>query len=279
MNNSIALQQVSKSTVAAIDPRLTSNCGAILLDDFIVAIDAGMRPFAARIFRETLEETYQRPVKYVCVTHYHQDHVFGLSPFKDVTLFGSAQIAENLRKSPDWSPQALERRKKDDPTAAEWLDAVEFIIPSVLFHQRMEILNQDKVIEFVHSGGHSSCSVYGYYPDEKILFSGDLIFAGMFPFAGDKTCDPEKWIATLKKWLKMDIDHVIPGHGPVTGLDEVRRQLEFLEVLKQNTLKAITAGKNYADIDLPAVYPVTEHARWFADKTQRQWYKFYLKNQ
>lgn len=279
MSNLMTIQQVSKSTVAAIDPRLGSNCGAILLDDFILAIDAGMRPYAARIFRETLEETYQRPVKYVCVTHYHQDHVFGLSAFKDVTLFGSAQIAENLKKSPDWSQQAFERRKKDDPSAAEWLDAVEFIIPPVLFHERMEIYNQDKVIEFVHSGGHTSCSVYGYFADEKILFAGDSIFSGMFPYAGDMTCDPEKWMATLKTWLKMDIEHVIPGHGKVTGAGEIRKQLEFLETMKENTLKAIEAGKNFPDIELPTIYPVTELAKWITDKTQHQWYQYYLKNQ
>ena len=253
MGNSITLQQVSKSTVAAIDPRLTSNCGAVLLDDFILAIDAGMRPYAARMFRETLEETYQRPVKYVCVTHYHQDHVFGLSAFKDVTLFGSAQIAENLKKSPDWSQEAFERRKKDDPAAAEWLDTVEFIIPPVLFHERMEIYNRDKVIEFIHSGGHTSCSVYGYYADEKILFSGDLIFAEKFPYAGDITCDPERWMDTLKTWLEMDIEHVIPGHGIVTGPGEIRKQLEFLETMKENTLKAINAGKDFPDIELPTV--------------------------
>jgi hypothetical protein len=44
MNDPIHLQQVSKSTVAAIDPRLGSNAAALILDDFIVAVDAGMRP-------------------------------------------------------------------------------------------------------------------------------------------------------------------------------------------------------------------------------------------
>ncbi len=279
MSDPIHLQQVSKSTVAAIDPRLASNAAAIILDDFIVAVDAGMRPFAARLFRAALEDTYHRPVKYLCVTHYHHDHTFSLKPFKDVTLFASSQIVENLKNSPDWSPEAFERWKNDDPLGGDWLDEVEFIIPMLLFYQRMDIINQDKTVEFHLSGGHTSCSVYGYYPDEQVLFAADLLFAGKFPFAGDGTNDPERWISTLKTWLKMDIAKVVPGHGPVTDLDEVRKQLEFLETMKHNTFEAIKAGKDFSEIDLPSVYPVGEKEKWFAEKTQKRFYEYYLKIQ
>jgi glyoxylase-like metal-dependent hydrolase (beta-lactamase superfamily II) len=270
----IALQRVTQSTVAAIDPRLQSNAAAAVFEGFIVAVDVGMRPYAARLFREALESTYRRPVRFACVTHYHADHAFGLQAFKDVTLFGSRRLAEVLERSPDWSPEACARLKQDDPEGGEWLHEVELVVPSLRFDGRMDIVNKGRSVEFRHAGGHTDCSVYGFLPDEKVLFAGDLIFAGGFPFAGDPTMDPEVWMATLRTWTSMAIEHVIPGHGPVSGPGEIVRQLEFFETLKRNTIEAIEAGRDCEDIVLPSIYPIGDKV-WFAEKTVQRWHAYY----
>jgi cyclase len=271
------IQHVSKNTVAVIDENLASNAGAILLDDCIVAVDVTMRPDTARTFRAMLEDNYHRPVKYVCVTHYHGDHVFGLTSVKDVTLFGAWPIAENIRRKmiSDWTPQALAAWKKEDPTVAAWADEVELIIPPMLFHQRLDLINRDKIIEFYHVGGHTSCCVYGYYPDEKILFAGDLIFSGQMPFAGDATCDPEQWMASLKTWLTWDIARVIPGHGPVAGMDEIKKHLEFFELMKAATLDIVKAGKEPHDIEIPAVYEAGGMEAGLLERTKERWHEYY----
>ncbi len=275
MCDPVHLQRVTENTVAAIDPRLVSNAAAVVLGDFVVAVDAGMRPYASRLFRAALEETFQRPVKFVCVTHYHADHTFGLRSFEDVVLFASGQIADTLGQSPDWSPEARERWKQDDPDGGAWLDEVELVMPQLLFQQKLEIVGGGDLVEFHHRGGHTSCSVYGYYPRERVLLAGDLIFAGRFPFAGDETTDPETWMSILRTWLEMDIEHVIPGHGPVSGMDEISRQLEFFEILKRNTLQAIRTGEDHRDIVLPTVYPPAAEDEWFTGKTLERWYTYY----
>ena len=82
-------------------------------------------------------------------------------------------------------------------------------------------------------------------------------------------------MSTLKTWLEMDIEQVIPGHGPVSGMDEIAKQLEFLEILKRNTLQAIKAGGDHRDIVLPTVYPPAAEDEWFAGKTLERWYTYY----
>ncbi len=273
LTSGIVLQRVTQSTVAAIDSRLQSNAAAVIFDDFIVAVDVGMRPYASRLFREALESQFRRPVHFACITHCHADHTFGLQAFKDVTLFGSRRLADALERSPDWTPEESARRKLDDSEGG-WLGEVELVLPSLRFDGRMDIANRGRLVEFHHAGGHTDCLVYGYLPDEKVLFASDLIFAGGFPFAGDATADPEVWMATLRAWTSMAIDHVIPGHGPVSGPGEIIRQLEFFETLKQNTLKAIEAGQGGEDIELPSVYPVGDKV-WFAEKTAQRWHAYY----
>ena len=273
-NGGIALQRVTESTVAAVDPRLRSNAAAVVFDDFIVAVDVGMRPHASRLFRESLEAAFGRPVRFACVTHKHADHTFGLTAFKDVTLFSSRRLAEALETTSDFTPEVRAAWKKEDPEGGDWLDEVELVVPSLRFEGRLDIANGGRVVEFRHSGGHTACSVWGYLPGEKVLFAGDLIFAGMLPFAADETVDPEVWISTLRSWTGMAIDHVIPGHGPVSGPEEIARELGFLETLKKNTLEAIGAGRGPEGIVAPVVYPPDDRPER-AEMVARRWHAYY----
>jgi len=276
----LEIQPVSRNTLALIDPRLRSNAGAILFDDFIVVVDATLRPDAAGVFRTLLQDTYRRPVRYLCLTHHHSDHIFGLKPFKDVTLFAAHPFAANLqrRASSDWTPEALAALKAEDPLANAWIDEVELILPPVLFHQRLDIVHHQRRVEFHHSGGHTDCSVYAYDPGERTLFAGDLIFSGRLPYAGDPTCDPERWMAALRGWLDLEIEHVVPGHGPLADKGEIEKQLAFLEQLKDATLHAIRAGQAPQAIQMPALYPVDERSQWFVEPTQARWHAYYLQH-
>ena len=82
-------------------------------------------------------------------------------------------------------------------------------------------------------------------------------------------------MSILRTWLEMDIEHVIPGHGPVSGADEIGRQLEFFEILKRNTLQAIGAGGDPEDIIPPTTYPHTAEDDWFMAKTLERWFMYY----
>ncbi len=273
-HDGIVLQQVSPCTVAAIDPRLGSNAAAVIFDDFIVAVDVGMRPFASREFRRVLEGSYQRPVRFVCVTHYHADHAFGLGPFKDCAIIGSADIVPALAKSPDWTLEGQKRWRATDPEGGAWLDEVERVWPSLLVHGRLDIVGGEQPLELRASPGHTQCSLCGYFPAEKVLFAGDLVFAGQVPFAGDDTADPEQWISTLKSWVELEVAHVIPGHGPVSDATEIARQLEFLEALRANTLTALDRGQVPEQIVVPTVYAEVGEP-WFVEKTLRRWHAYY----
>ncbi len=278
MYTEFKLIPVSTRTAAVTEPELRSNAGAVALDHFIVAIDPTMIPSAARTFRQKLEGQFGLPVKFLLVTHYHADHVFGMAPFEDTCIVGSTELIANIlkRKDTEWSPEAIARWKQNNPSEdMGWLDEVEILVPTLGFRDRLEIRDGNQVVEIIHTGGHTDCSTYTYVPHERVLFAGDLMFARGFPYAGDPSCDPERWMDAFREMLSLDFDKLVPGHGPVVERDEVEKHLAFFEALRDATRDAIAAGKGPEAITVPEFYGLDEQDAWVKKVTLAHWHKFY----
>ena len=248
------IKAITKRTViwkTTIDNRPQSNAGAIALSDYIIAIDPSPEAYTAPNFRKDIEEHFKLPVKYLLVTHYHNDHTRGVDAFKDTIILGSKQLYKKMKV--DGKPY----------------------LPEILFTEKLIIKNAASSVEFYYAGGHTACSTYAFFPEEKVIFLGDLLFADEFPWAGDKTSNPDQWISFFEKVLDVDFDHVVPGHGPLCGKEEIRKQLQLLKELRDNTLQAIEAKVGPTGIKKPTIYDLTNESR--VTRTLRFFYDFYSK--
>ena len=73
------------------------NAGAIILEHYIICIDTLMYPKQARMFKNYLEQKFYLPVKYLVISHYHGDHLFGMSAFEDTEIIGSKVLTANMQ--------------------------------------------------------------------------------------------------------------------------------------------------------------------------------------
>ncbi len=273
----IELKEVTPRTILVnFKEYFDLNAGAIILNNFIIVIDTLMYPRQAKEFREKLEKKYRLPVKFLFITHYHADHLFGAVPFKDVEIFGSSTLIENMkkRKEENWTKEAFDEWKKEEPDIAELIDEIEIIIPTKGFKNKCEIDDNGLKVEFYHSGGHTGCSSYAYFPEEKVLFSGDLIAAGFWPFISDPNENFEEWICSFEYMLNLNIEVVIPGHGPLVGKEYIEEQLIFMKSLKRNVVKTITEGKGPEQIEVPE-YKYEPAEDWQIPRALEFLFKFY----
>jgi cyclase len=279
MTNNINIQQVTQKTMCIAQWEVRSNAGALMLNNFVVVIDATMKPSQARLFRKKLEAHFGVPVKYFILTHCHADHAMTLGEFKDTCIISSEQAALKIQqlKTSDWSQEGLEKWKQEKPEDADWLKDVEIVVPSVGFNDRAVLYDEERRLEVVYSGGHTDCSVYAYSPEEKVIFAGDLLLGKAFPFAGDETMDPEKWISVFEEWLSLDFQKIVPGHGLVVERDEVEKYLVFFKALKQSVRDAISAGRKAEEVVMPEFYPVPEDFIWLKTGTLKGFYEYYKK--
>lgn len=269
----------SRVLIANFKDYFDVNASAIIMNNFIIVIDTLLFPRQSKEFREKLEKKYRLPVKYLFITHYHSDHFLGIASFKDVEFFGSSTLIENLnkRKKENWTEEAFEEWKKSESEYTEFINEIEILIPKIGFDEKRVITDNDLHVEFYISGGHTACSSYAYFPNDKIVFSGDLIAVGFWPFISDPTEDFEGWIKSFEHMLKLDINRVVPGHGPSVGKAYIEEQLFFMKELKNNVLKAISEKKGPEGIEVPE-YKYKPAEDWQIPRAKEFLYKFYSKD-
>ena len=170
------------------------------------------------------------PIRYLINTEAHIDHIFGNHWFAgEAITVGHEKLCDDLWKVPgtmdayDYSVDVLQRQ---DPDMLDKMPSREEYImmkrPDITFGDHMSIELGDTHFELYHTPGHSPCQTTVYVPEERVAILGDTLFV-----------DCQTWlhsadIAALLKSLDfvetLDVDYLIPGHGPVVTKDYVKKQ-------------------------------------------------------
>ncbi|HUT82077.1 MAG TPA: MBL fold metallo-hydrolase [Candidatus Bathyarchaeia archaeon] len=243
------IKKVTENVYAIDDGSTRGNVAAYVLPSQILAIDSGMHLPILKSFREKLEADTGKKFTTLIITHTHGDHVFGNKIYKDCQIIASKKTNERMEENSkiDWTPEKIEEWKKtaEDPTA---LEGVEIILPSLTFKDEFLIEDQNITVKVKNTGGHTDGSSYVYCSNYKVLTAGDNLFNDSFPWGGDKSANPIKWIAALKEYLSLDIEHFIPGHGNVSGKDKIQEFLAYLEKVTKLMTKMIAENKSDDEI-------------------------------
>jgi glyoxylase-like metal-dependent hydrolase (beta-lactamase superfamily II) len=104
----------------------------------------------------------------------------------------------------------------------------------------------NKTLILFHTGGHSKGSVCIYIPDDKILFAGDNIVAGM-PLVTPNSSFQE-WTDLLHSIEKMDITTIVPGHGMMCDKDTANKTLIYFETVSNRVENLVKAGLGKEEI-------------------------------
>jgi glyoxylase-like metal-dependent hydrolase (beta-lactamase superfamily II) len=247
-----------------------SNAGAFATPDGLVAIDAQQYPRLAQAFRGALASTTGRPVIRLIDTHCHLDHTAGNIVFADVPILAHANTLAALntclgpKASRYWTlteyatkarllfgQNLFELVGEDDPGQA-WFrqrislpdyDTMTIAPPTETFADTFELQLPDDVVRLAYRGpAHCDGDITVHIVRRKVIFLGDLLFYRRFPWLGD--CDLDGWIDALAHVLTLDIEVVIPGHGPPTDLGEVARFRDMLAALRSAVEQAIRDGRS-----------------------------------
>lgn len=268
------------------------NVGVIDNGDETLVFDTFLSPAVAEELLEVIKDLGLSPVKYVINSHFHNDHIRGNQVFSNaVKIISTSRTAELIE---ELEPAQLEYEKEFAPeryahydslyhsftgdttsrkyiqilmwrpyyeTLAESHKEVKTRLPDHMVNTFTEYNGSERKAILIPRGkGHSESDLILYLPDDKILFSGDLIFNQCHPYMGHGS------LSGLKEWLKflitLDIETVVPGHGPVGPKSIIAEMSDYVVALESLTKDLPGMGLSSDALDSIQI-PDAYKAWWF----------------
>lgn len=222
---------ITTGVIAFIFPEGRSSCGMIKTTEGVILIDTTARPVDIQTCLRRAEITVN-DVCLVLITHSHSDHTSGIRLF-DCPILAHKLAYQRIKK------RGTERAKRRMPT-----DYFE--------DQRVLFVGGEK-LEMIHLGGHTPGSSIIWLPEEKILFAGDLIFQGRYPFLA--TANVRKLMEALEWLPRLGAKVIVPGHGNLCDYEEVERQRNYIVETWDRTEMHIEEGHDLKEILADANFP------------------------
>ncbi len=225
-----------------------SNAGLIVGDDGVMVIDTLAAPIHARRFIDAIRKVTDKPFRHVINTHHHSDHVNGNQYFMPAEIVSHPYCRDEVVKM---IPGPALWPKRDGWT--DGTDSRRIVPPVTTFETRMTYHYGRTVVELLFLGpAHTYGDIVAYLPQHKILFAGDIAFYYVAPFA--QNAHVTNWLEVIDRIVKMDVERIVPGHGPLGGKRELAEMGEYFEVLKREARKRydarVSPGRAAAEIEM-----------------------------
>src|SRR3954467_15584376 len=176
--------QGAAGVASAENKGFMSNAGFVVTDAGVIVFDALGTPALGRAMIVAIGKVTRQPIRRVIVSHYHADHIYGLQEFKKV---GAEIWAQSKAKLYLASPQAAERLAQRRTELFPWVDERTSIVPpDVWVDGDTDFRYGGLTFRLLYSeGAHSPEDIMMYVAEDRVLYAGDLVFAGRVPFVGN----------------------------------------------------------------------------------------------
>jgi glyoxylase-like metal-dependent hydrolase (beta-lactamase superfamily II) len=216
------------------------NIGASVGEDGIVIVDDQYAPLADKI-QAALKGITDKPVRFIINTHYHGDHTGGNAYFqKQAPIIAH----DNVRKRLETGGAAGNGGSVHMDVKPASKDA----LPIITFDHDVTVhLNGEDIRALYFPAGHTDGDSVIFFPKSNVVHMGDDFVTYGFPFIDVDSGGSingmidgvEKVIAQVPPDVK-----IIPGHGPVSSLDDVRAYLKMLNDTRDAVQSALHRGKS-----------------------------------
>jgi glyoxylase-like metal-dependent hydrolase (beta-lactamase superfamily II) len=187
-------------------------------------------------------------------THHNGDHCWGNQLFPDAEIIAHRGCADRFSAFTPAGAEAI-RTMVDPPEHLRDLqeEMAPFSFADIVLTPPTRVIDGDLVldldglrVDLLHVGpAHTEGDLIVHVPDEGVVLAGDVLFHRCAPIGWEGST--ERWIAALRRIEDLAPEHVIPGHGPVCGVTEVRGARTYLEDVRKSATSAWHQGLGVLD--------------------------------
>ena len=255
------LQVLTKGVYAFIGVKGNANAGFILTEQGVIVVDSQMNEELAQQMLTEIRRLTPQPVLYVVNTHHHGDHTFanhiylptqGIIAHENAFRFLQEHGEEHLR-------QFAQLYGKEQSKG------IKVTLPTLTLQDHLTLTYKKRKIEILYLGkGHTEDDLVVYLPEDKILFSGDLVYVGRLPWLGDG--NTKSWLRTIEKLKTLEFESVVPGHGKVGNRKDLLRFERYLTDLRVAVITSMLQGLSLEEmkqtIQIPEYQQDLKYADW-----------------
>ena len=262
------LHDLGNSVYAYLQPNGTwgwSNAGIVVDGEASLLIDTLFDLKLTRDMLDTMRKSIPAAahINMVVNTHANGDHCWGNELVAGAQIIASARTAEEMTTA--ISPHMVATLLKRAPELGQLgeflshafgsfdFDNITLTPPTKTFEDELTLKVGDKEVHLIEVGpAHTLGDTLVHIPADRVVFTADILFIGGHPiiWAGPTS----NWLRACDRILEMDVDTIVPGHGPITdkkGVVEVKGYLEYIyqEAEKRYEI-GMSAQEAAKDIDL-----------------------------
>jgi cyclase len=189
-------------------------------------------------------------------THSNGDHTFGNQLVDGAEIIASKACAEEMIHEGGAKRIAeMKRAATTDSPAGRFLleilgpfdfDGIDVTMPTLTFEGELVRRVGNKTVRLIQVGpAHTRGDVLVYVPADRVLFTGDMLFIDGHPiiWAGPVG----NWIKACQLMLDLDVETIVPGHGPVTDKKGVAAVKGYFEYIEREARRRFDAGMSVAE--------------------------------
>jgi cyclase len=227
-----------------------SNAGLFVGDDSMLVFDALGFPLQTKAFIAAAKQAGGgKPISHLVNSHHHGDHVAGNQFFVPAQIASHPYCRQEVLKAIPNTPATWPKQEG----LADGTEVRKLVPPSVTFEDNLIYNIGGNTVEFRFIGpAHTWGDLVAYLPQQKILFAADLAFFDLVPYCHNAYIS--KWMESIDKVMKWDVDVIVPGHGPVGGKKDLAESQAYFRFLKPEVKKRydakMTPGAAAADIKM-----------------------------
>jgi len=250
------LHDLGNSVYAYLQPDGTwgwSNAGIVTDGEASLLIDTLYDLKLTREMLDTMRKSIPAAshIDMLVNTHANGDHCWGNELVTGAQIIASARTAEEMTTAISTTVVAmLLKRAQELGQLGEFLshafgsfdfDNITLTLPTKTFEDELILKVGDKEVHLIEVGpAHTLGDTLVYIPADRVVFTADILFIGGHPiiWAGPTS----NWLRACDRILAMDVETIVPGHGPITDKKGVVEVKGYLEYIYQEALKRYEAG-------------------------------------
>lgn len=199
---------------------------------------------------EQYRRVWPHAARRVVNTHANGDHCWGNQLFPEAEIIGHRRCAEAFARESPEAMQALKgMRDTGDPALRAFAEAlapfdfegVDLRPPTTVFDESLSLELDDLEARLLYVGpAHTAADVIVHLPAERVVFAGDVVFRLCTPIGWEGTY--AGWYAALDAIVALEPEVVVPGHGPLCGLEGPREMKAYLEYVRGEAERFFAQG-------------------------------------